>query len=117
MASGLRFDPAQMVQNLDRMQQRTLYAVEVAGRVGAAKMQAQATAPGSPPWKDHSHFARTTIQGKCERREYGVRITLSGGVYYMVYLEYAMGKRFAHLWPTVRKMGPEILQEIARLKI
>lgn len=115
MASGLRFDPAQMVRNLDNLQQRTLYAVEVAGRVGAAKMEGAAKI--NAPWKDHTGFARGTIQGKCERREYGVRITLTGGVYYAVYLEYAMQKRWAILWPTVKQMGPEILQEIARLRI
>lgn len=114
MASGLRFDAQQMIKNLDAMQQRTLYALEVAGRTGAAKMEGYAKT--NYPWQPRSHMAHTTIQGKCERTEYAVRITLSGGVYYMVYLELAMKKRWAILWPTVRTLGPDILREIARLK-
>ncbi|MEF9894278.1 MAG: hypothetical protein RSJ41_02595 [Clostridia bacterium] len=114
MASGLKFDPAQMLRNLDGLQQRRLYALEVAGQVGAAKMETQAKT--CAPWQDRTGFARGTIQGKCERREYGVRITLSSGVYYAAYLEFAMKKRWAILWPTMVKMGPEILRQIARIK-
>lgn len=115
MASGLKFDPAQMLRGLDNLQQRQLYALETAGKVGAAQMETYAKRYA--PWHDRTGHARGTIQGKCERREYGVRITLSSGMYYAVYLEYAMGKRWAILWPTMDKLGPDILREIGRLRI
>lgn len=112
--AGLRFDPAQLLKGLDAAQQRTLYAVETAGRVGAAEMERYAKREA--PWTNRTGLARSTIQGKVERSEYGVRITLAGGVYYMVYLELARKKRWAILWPTVQQKGPEILRQIARLK-
>lgn len=114
MATGLHFDAAQMLRNLDAHQQKRLYAVEAAGKVGAAQMESYAKQ--NAPWQDRSGDARRRMQGKCERREYGVRIILSGGVYYAVYLEYAMKKRWAILWPTIRKLGPEILAQIVRIK-
>ena len=115
MASGLRFDPAQMLRGLDNLQQRQLYALETAGKVGAAQMEQHAKSYA--PWHDHTGDARGTIQGKCERREYGVRITLSSGVYYAMYLELAMGKKWAILWPTIAKLGPEVLRQIGRIGV
>lgn len=115
MASGLKFDPAQMLRGLDNLQQRQLYALETAGKAGAAQMERHAK--DHAPWQDRTGLARTSIQGACERREYGVRITLSGGVYYAVYLEYAMGKRWAILWPTIAQLGPEILRQIGGLHL
>ena len=115
MASGFRFDPAQLVDILNAKEQRALFALETAGRTGAAQMEH--SAKEGRPWDDRSGNARDTIQGKAERTGSGVRITLSGNMYYSVYLEFAMKKRWAILWPTISQMGPEILNQIARLQL
>lgn len=54
------------------------------------------------PWDNRSRMAQDTLAGRVERRGDLTRISLSHGVRYGVYLELAMGKRFAALWPKIK---------------
>lgn len=67
------------------------------------------------PWDNRSRMAQDTLAGRVERRGDLTRITLSHGVRYGVYLELAMGKRFAALWPKIKERTPEILKAVAQL--
>lgn len=67
------------------------------------------------PWQNRSYEAERRIVGRVERRGDLTRIILAHGVRYGVYLELAMGKRFAVLWPTIQKYTPEILRAVAAL--
>ena len=114
MADGLRFDPSGMLRGLDAYQQKTAYAINAAAKVGAAQMERDAQT--HYPWTPRSGRAHQGIRGTVQERGFGARITLSGNVYYMVYLELARGKKWAILWPTIRKMGPEVLRALNRLR-
>lgn len=124
--SGLRIDPRNAIDKTNAEKDRRAYALEVLGRTEAARMQAEArTAPpgnerqpyyqGGHPWQNISYRAEGSIQGRAERRGDTTRISLSGGVRYMAYLELAMGKRWAVLWPTIKRNAPKILQAVAKL--
>lgn len=63
------------------------------------------------PWTDRTGNARAGL--RADVNYYGgdyVSITLSHGVYYGVYLEYAMEKRFAIINPTLLSHGPEVVR-------
>jgi len=111
--SGLRIDPRNAIGKLNAEKDRRAYAIEVLGRTAAAQMQDEAK--HTHPWQNRSGEAEKRIVGRAERRGDVTRISLSGGVRYMVYLELAMGKRWAVLWPTIKRNTPKILQAIAKL--
>lgn len=124
--SGLTVDPKGAIKKLNAEKDRRAYALEVLGRTEAARMQAEArTAPpgkvrqpyyqGGHPWQNITYMAERSITGRAERRGDLTRISLSGGVRYMVYLELAMEKRWAVLWPTIKRHTPEILKAVAKL--
>lgn len=124
--SGLRIDPKDAINKLNAEKDRRAYAIEVLGRTEGARMQAEArTEPpgnrrqpfyqGGHPWQNITHRAENSTVGRAERRGDVTRISLSGGVRYMVYLELAMGKRWAVLWPTIKRNAPRILQAVAKL--
>jgi|GEM_PF-1173619 len=113
MSGGLRIDPKGMLQKTSAMIERRAYALEALGRVAAARMQNEAQA--THPWINRTYMAERSIMGRVERRGDLIRITLSIGVNYGVYLELAMRKRWAIVWPTIRKYTPEILKGVAKL--
>ena len=63
------------------------------------------------PWQDRTGNARAGLYGKVSRSTKGYRQTIELGhsVYYGVYLEYAMERRFAIIEPTIRIKGPEVV--------
>ena len=117
MSSGIRIDPSNMIRKSAAEIERKSYALEVLGRVAAARMENEAKAepPAGHPWQNRTYMAERSIAGRVDRRGDITRISLSGGVRYMVYLELAMGKRFAILWPTIKRNANEILKAVARL--
>lgn len=63
------------------------------------------------PWTDRTGNARNGLRANVNY--YGgdyVSIVLSHGVYYGVYLEYAMEKRFAIINPTLLSQGPNVIR-------
>lgn len=63
------------------------------------------------PWTDRTGNARDGLRANVNY--YGgdyVSIVLSHGVYYGVYLEYAMEKRFAIINPTLLSQGPNVIR-------
>lgn|SRR5699024_310109 len=67
------------------------------------------------PWTDRTSNAKNSIQGKYHWKRKDLVITLSGNVDYFVFLELAMGKRFAILKPTVDRFGPDIFKGYQKL--
>lgn len=78
------------------------------GKTAAAKLEAEAKT--NRPWRDRTAQARQRIKGDCERTDKGIRLTLSHGVDYGPDLEFRHQKRYAIIYPTLRRMAPEILR-------
>lgn len=66
------------------------------------------------PWQDRTGAARAGLSAKITSspKNYVQKIKLAHGVYYGVYLEYAMERRFAIIEPTIRIKGPEIITDL-----
>lgn len=62
------------------------------------------------PWTDRTSMAKNTLSGRASAIHQGVRITLSYGVDYGIYLERAHEQRYAIIEPTIRIKGPEVLK-------
>lgn len=88
-------------------------AIGVYADTAALKMEGQAKRDA--PWTDRTSNARNSIQGDFGWRGNNAIITLSGGMEYSVYLELAMGKKYAILYPTILKNAPDVLRGYQRL--
>ena len=90
-------DTSQIRRTMYNLERRTMgrmytYAQQSAGQLGSDSRT-------SAPWCDRSGAARGGIAGRVEMSGSVIRITLSGSVRYMVYLELAqkaLGDALAH---------------------
>lgn len=108
--AGLRVDPGNFLRGMSQVQQRQLFAIETYGKAVGNKMIAHVKK--SHPWHNRTYSAERTATSSAEWHGNVMRIALSSGVSYGVYLEF---KRFKHVgnlaiyFPTVRKFAPEAL--------
>ena len=66
------------------------------------------------PWTDRTGMAKALLSAKVSRPDTNtVRITLSHGVNYGMWLELAHEKRFAIVAPTVREEGPRLVEGLS----
>ena len=62
------------------------------------------------PWTDRTGAAKAGLIAQVSyENDDELQIYLSHSVYYGVYLEYAMEKRFAIIYPTILTQGPEVI--------
>lgn len=62
------------------------------------------------PWTDRTGNARAGLSAKAYNSGSSyMEILLSHSVYYGVYLEYTMEKRYAIIYPTILSQGPQVL--------
>lgn len=108
-----RMDASQLSRQLYAMERRTLGRMTAYAQTAAKQLEA--TAKAEAPWTDRTAHARGGLTGSAARSGSVIRITLSGSVRYLVYLELAHGKRFAVLWPTMQKHQQRILNGFARV--
>jgi hypothetical protein len=99
--------------NMRQVSHKMKAAIGVYADTAALKMEGQAKRDA--PWTDRTSNARNSIQGDFGWRGNNVIITLSGGMEYSAYLELAMGKKYAILYPTILKNAPDVLRGYQRL--
>jgi len=79
----------------------------------AKKMEREAKA--NAPWTDRTTNARQSLAGSSGWDGNKLKVVLSGGMDYSVYLELAHEKKYAILKPTIDKNTSEILAGYQRL--
>lgn len=112
----IRFDAqnSDLFKNLKHMPERVQAAVLMYANTSAAYLESEMKA--NRPWTDRTGAAKQRLQGRASVPEPSkVRITLSHGVDYGMWLEYAKEKKYAILEPTVRLKGPEVVKGMANL--
>lgn len=107
------FDLSSMKGELQRIPGRVEEAIYGYGKTAAALLQGEAQK--NRLWTDRTGQARQRIKGYCVKTEKGVRIYLAHGVGYGIYLEFANEKRYAIIYPTLRRKGPEIIAGAAKV--
>lgn len=108
----IRMDTRALEEGLDRRKMMTEYGLRQAGSMEAKRLAIHAQL--NKPWRDHSGNATRGIHGRASFGGSELKITLSGSVNYMVYLEFARKKRWAILWPTIEARGRTAIENIAR---
>ena len=109
----IRMDTRALEKGLDRRKMMTEYGLRQAGSMEAKRLAIHAQL--NKPWRDHSGNATRGIHGRATFSGSELKITLSGSVNYMVYLEFARKKRWAILWPTIEARGRTAIENIARV--
>lgn len=110
---GLKIDASGLSRELYNAEQRTLNRMTQYAQTAAKQLEAAAKAEA--PWIDRTGHARGGIIGRAARSGSAIRITLSGSVRYLVYLELAHGKKYAVLWPVMQKHQKRILDGFAQI--
>lgn len=88
-------------------------AIALYGDTASKKLERDAKI--NAKWTDRTGNARNSIQGNFKWENDNAVIILSGNVYYFVYLELAMEKRWSILKPTVDKNSSEIINGYRKL--
>ena len=107
MSSAFTFDISDVMKKLDSISSRMSAGLDIYGDIAARKMEAYAKA--NRPWTDRTSHAKQSIRGTSQRKGNELTIQLSGGMDYSPYLEFAMNKKYAILYPTLQKHQKEIL--------
>lgn len=110
---GYRVDISRVTKGLGEAKLKTMFAVEKYGRAACTKLEQKAKDKAG--WTDRTGLARQTIAGTADWAGNVFRIGVTGNMNYSPYLELAMEKRFAILWPTIREEAPEILRGLGGL--
>lgn len=110
--SSIRVDTSRALRQMSQVEQQTLRACLTYGQNAANKMVKVAKL--THPWENRTHMAENSLNGGASEAGAGrVRVELAHGVRYGVYLELVRFRykgNLAIVFPTVKKMAPEIIQ-------
>lgn len=107
------FDMDDIRKNISMIPSRTEDALMAFGKTAAADLQG--IAQRERPWTDRTAHARQRLKGYCEKTESGIRIYLAHGVNYGVHLEFGHEKRYAVIYPTLRREAPGVMKACRKL--
>lgn len=93
--------------NFAAVERKIKAAVGLYANTAAQKLEGEAKR--NKIWIDRTSVAKNTIQGSSGWRGDNAVVTLAGNVDYFIFLELAMGKKYAILAPTMQMHSNEIL--------
>jgi len=101
------FDFSEIYKSLDALPDRLETALQKYGDTTARQLEAEAKK--NRKWIDRTAHARQRLQGGSELRPGKLIIYLQHGVDYGVYLEFAHEKKYAIVYPTLRREAPRVM--------
>ena len=114
MAFKLDYDSSTLKKNLDKMSVKLGAVLLMYSATKASELQAKMKL--NRPWTDRTNMAKTLLNAKVSQpNKNTVRITLTHGVDYGIWLELANEKKYAIIAPTVRDEGPRIIEDMNNL--
>lgn len=113
--SGLNFNIDDKISsNLEKMTEKVGAAVLMYAATQASQMQAYMIARHK--WTNRTFMAEKTLRAVVSQPDSNtVRITLSHGVQYGIWLELAHEKNFAIIQPTLNEFGPRVIEDMNNL--
>lgn len=103
---GINFEDG-LSGKLDDMAARVLAAAKMIASTEA--LQLKSYMQRNRPWVDRTGEAKRRLDATVSSpNSHTVRITLSHGVNYGIFLEKAHGAKYAIIKPTIKKRGPEV---------
>lgn len=111
---SISFNSSDVKEKLKRLDSKGKQAIGMYASLACEQLTA--TAKRNRPWTDRTGLAKQSLHSYYTLTKNGsYRITLSHGVSYGVYLEYAFEKRYAIIEPTIRTMAPNIMKNFIGL--
>jgi hypothetical protein len=111
LAFELNYNQSNLSQNLDKLSVKLGAMILMYASTKAIKLQSEMQK--NRPWTDRTGMAKATLRAVVSQpNENMIRITLSHGVSYGIWLELAHQKQFAIIGPTVQKESPKIVTEL-----
>ena len=106
-------DSKQLQEGIHTLDERAETAILMYGKNQSKELESYAKR--NAPWTDRTTMARKSLRGDAMKIENGVRITLSHGVEYGLWLELANEKRYAIIKPTIEAKGKDVLNGYVNL--
>ena len=114
MAFELDYNKSQLGKNLDKMSMKLGATVLMYAATKASEIQGKMKV--NRPWTDRTGMAKALLNAKVSQPSTNIiRITLSHGVDYGIWLELAHEKNYAIIAPTIREEGPRIISDLQNL--
>ena len=114
MAFKLDYDESSLKKNLDKMSTKLGAVLLMYAATKASELQAKMKL--NRPWTDRTGMAKTLLNAKVSQPDSNtIRITLTHGVDYGIWLELAHGKNYAIIAPTIREEGPRVVEDLENL--
>ena len=111
---GFKFDVTNLMQGLAEREIKTKVALGLYGDTVSKKMEAYAKS--NHPWTDRTGKASQTLHTKSPKwMGNTLRLTLSHGVDYGVYLEFCNEKRYAIIKPTIDNITPQAIKGLKNI--
>lgn len=114
MAFKLNYDESSLKDKLDKMSVKLGAVILMYAATKASELQAKMKM--NRPWTDRTGMAKALLNAKVSQPDKNtIRITLTHGVDYGIWLELANGKNYAIIAPTIKQEGPRIVEDLDNL--
>lgn len=111
---AMRVNVSKVASGLSNLKEKIVIASEMYASTKASEIEAYAKS--NRKWTDRSGLAKANIRAEVSKPQSNyIRITLSHGVDYGIWLELAKEKRYAIIKPTIEKFGPEVYDGLKSL--
>lgn len=110
---GFRFNASNLFDNVKQFGIKGELAVLMYGHTAAKKLEGYAKTGAK--WTDRTGAARNRLKGTSKRYPGKIKIELSHGVDYGIWLELANEKRYAIIQPTIDLRSVEVFEGLNRL--
>lgn len=100
--------------NLNYMHGKIMPACQMYLTTKASTLKAQMQ--HNRPWRDRTGMAKALLDASVSKvGATTLRMTLSHGVQYGIWLELAREKKYAILWPTINLQGPKLIEGLTNI--
>lgn len=114
MAIKIDYSSSTLNKNLLAMSTKIGAAVLMLASTEASRLESHMKI--NRPWTDRTGMAKATLRASVSQPSKNkIRITLSHGVDYGIWLELAHGKNWAIIGPTINQEGPEVIKRFQGL--
>ncbi len=111
---GITFDFSDFESKMNGLNDKVDAAVNMLASTDAAELASYMKS--NRPWTDRTGMAKANLSATVSKpSKHEIRITLAHGVYYGIWLEFAHGKKYAILQPTLNTKGKEVINDFEKL--
>lgn len=113
---AIKINHSNLYQGMDELKTKTMVALLMGAQTEAMRLESYMKK--NRPWTDRTENAKASLRVQVSQLSDTVlRMTLSHGVEYGIWLELAHGKKCAIVAPTIEKEGPKVFQRLSKFAL